>query len=250
MIGIFDSGAGGLTVLRAIKEEMPSSDIIYFGDIKHAPYGERSRKELSELTVNAIRLLQKRGATSIVSACNSVSASLAVSLYDALALAPDRLIEMVGPTVSALRSVDGILLAATPATIESGIYQNAFSLVGKDIATLPLAGLAGAIEFGREQEVEEIIMKAFQNIQLGSYRVLVLACTHYPLALGAFRKAIGDSPIFDPANAVAARVKTQLWPREVGEGKLQVVLSAENPAFRAHLSALNLDRGAMIEVLE
>src|ERR1700691_5454183 len=125
MIGVFDSGAGGLTVLRAIKEEMPSSDIVYFGDIKHAPYGERSRKELSELTIAAIRLLQARGATSIVSACNSVSASLAVSLYDALDLAPDRLIEMVGPTVSALRDVEGILLAATPATNESGIYQNA-----------------------------------------------------------------------------------------------------------------------------
>ena len=78
MIGIFDSGSGGLTVLKAIREVMPSADILYFGDIRNAPYGEKSREELSRLTVNSIRVLQARGATSIVSACNSVSASLAV----------------------------------------------------------------------------------------------------------------------------------------------------------------------------
>ncbi len=74
MIGIFDSGMGGLTVLSAIREQMPSADILYFGDTKNAPYGEKSREVLSELTVAAIRLLQEHGATNIVSACNSVSA--------------------------------------------------------------------------------------------------------------------------------------------------------------------------------
>jgi glutamate racemase len=125
MIGIFDSGSGGLTVLKTVRERMPSADILYFGDIKNAPYGEKPHGELGALTVRAIELLQKRGAESIVSACNSVSASLAISLFDALSLAPGHLIEMVGPTVSAFKdSPERILLTATPATIGSEIYQN------------------------------------------------------------------------------------------------------------------------------
>src|SRR3984885_15488343 len=99
MIGVFDSGVGGLTVLRAMRDAFPSIDVVYFGDTKNAPYGERSREELSLLTTEGIRLLLDRGATDIVSACNSTSASLAISLYDALSLSPKQLIEMVGPTV-------------------------------------------------------------------------------------------------------------------------------------------------------
>ena len=118
MIGIFDSGSGGLTVLRAIRERMPSADIVYFGDIKNAPYGTKSQHELSALTFAAFKLLIKEGSTSVVSACNSASTTLAVSLLDAGDISPDRVIEMVGPTVRALKHTDAdILIAATPATI-------------------------------------------------------------------------------------------------------------------------------------
>src|SRR3989344_2861097 len=140
MIGIFDSGAGGLTVLRAIREVLPTADVVYFGDIKNAPYGNRSREELAVLTVNAIKLLQENGATNIVSACNSVSASLAVSLYDALSLSPPALIEMVGPTVAYFKgSTARLVLCATEATIHSGIYQNGFRMVGKEIECVAIA---------------------------------------------------------------------------------------------------------------
>ncbi|MCR4333930.1 MAG: aspartate/glutamate racemase family protein, partial [Patescibacteria group bacterium] len=143
MIGIFDSGSGGLTVLKAIRERMPSADILYFGDIKNAPYGSKSNSELSVLTVRAIELLQKRGATSIVSACNSVSASLAISLLDSLSLAPTQLIEMVGPTVHSFKNSSArLLLVATPATIQSEIYQNAFRMIGKDVEVVAIPDLA------------------------------------------------------------------------------------------------------------
>ena len=134
MIGVFDSGSGGLTVLKAIRERIPSTDVLYFGDIGNAPYGSRPRAELSRLTSKALRYLVSHGATRIVSACNSVSASLAVSLFDTSDLTPDRLIEMVGPTVGYFRHADSrILLLATPATIESGIYQDGFAMIGKGI---------------------------------------------------------------------------------------------------------------------
>src|SRR4051812_2523239 len=103
MIGIFDSGSGGLTVLHAIRQVLPSADVVYFGDIKNAPYGSRTQEELSLLTMQALKLLQKRGAGNLVSACNSVSASLALSVLDMFSTDNMQIIEMVGPTVSAFR---------------------------------------------------------------------------------------------------------------------------------------------------
>jgi len=252
MIGIFDSGSGGLTVLKAVREVMPSADILYFGDIKNAPYGEKSREELSRLTVNSIRVLQARGATSIVSACNSVSASLAVSLFDVLGLAQQNLIEMVGPTVSYFKDFrKPILLAATPATVHSELYQSAFQMLGIKIDTLAIPKLAGAIEFGVSTAVQErFIAAAFAPYDMKKYGALILACTHYPLASASFRKVLGEVPLFDPAEAVGERVRRQLWPREVGDSKLRLLVSRDTPQFRTHAATLLPDASYVIEVLE
>ncbi len=252
MIGIFDSGVGGLTVLHAIRENLPSADVIYFGDTKNAPYGEKSREQLSDLTVAAIQLLQKRGANNIVSACNSVSASLAVSLLDAFDLQPGQLIEMVGPTVSVFRGADmRIALAATPATILSEIYQNAFRMIGKDIQAIPVPGLAGAIELGKpNEEIESIIATAFAGVDPASFDVLVLACTHYPFATTSFKAVLGEQvSLFDPALAVAARVEKQFWPREVGDGTTRFIISAESAEFRRLVTQFFPDTRIDIEVL-
>lgn len=241
MIGIFDSGVGGLTVLHAIRQNLPSADVIYFGDTKNAPYGEKSREELSQLTVASIRLLQEQGASNIVSACNSVSASLAISLLDAFDLQPNQLIEMVGPTVSTFRGSDArVALCATPATVLSGIYQNAFRMIGKDIQAIPVPDLAGAIEFGKgDTVIETAIADAFGPVDPSSFDVLVLACTHYPFAITSFKKVLGPGiKIFDPAHAVAARVEKQFWPREVGEGKTTFLTSAESDQFRVLIDRL------------
>jgi len=251
MIGIFDSGSGGLTVLKAIREQMPSADILYFGDIKNAPYGSKSNSELSLLTVNAISLLQKRGATSIVSACNSVSASLAVSLFDTLSLDPKQLIEMVGPTVSSFKDSSArLLLTATPATIGSGIYQNAFRMIGKDVETVAIPDLASAIEFGsREEEIECIIRDAFKDVRLGEFDVLILACTHYPLVQDIFEKVFGSLQIFDPALAVGDRAKRQLGSLEAGKGTMHFIISKESQPFRDRVAGLAADSEFSIEVL-
>ena len=252
MIGIFDSGSGGLTVLRAIRNEFPSVDVVYLGDIKNAPYGSRSREELSKLTADGITYLLGQGAGSIVSACNSVSASLAVSLLDVLEVAPSHLIEMVGPTVSYFRhATHRILVAATPATIASGIYQNAFRMIGKEIATVAIPNLAGAIEFGSSSEdIETIITEALAPYR-GTYNALIIACTHYPLVQAVFEKIAGSEVmVFDPAIAVAERVYKQLWPVEAGDGKTAFILTKENRRFREFVSELFPNEPYTIEVLE
>lgn len=252
MIGIFDSGSGGLTVLRAIRERLPSADILYFGDIKNAPYGEKSHRELSELTMRAIELLLARGATSVVSACNSVSAALAVSLFDALSIAPDHLIEMVGPTVSAFKdSPVRLLLTATPATIGSEIYQNAFHMIGKEVETVAIPGLAAAIEFGgSEADIERIIRDAFSGVRVSDFDTFILACTHYPLVAHVFEQALGPTSLFDPALAVGERVRRQVGREESGgDGLMRFVISKDSQPFRARIANLPLGN-ASIEVLD
>ena len=253
MIGIFDSGSGGLTVLTAIRKEFPSTDIVYFADLKYAPYGNRSREELTMRMVEALKILVGNGATCIVSACNSVSASLAISLFDALSIAPDRLIEMVGPTVAGMRgSSKRILLVATQATIDSKIYQSAFSMIGKTIETLALPELAGAIEHGvDENAIEDMIRKEFSHIDFTSFDAVVLACTHYPLVSPVFRKVLPEHiEIVDPADAVASRVLQDWWPREVGKGTQRFLLSADSSIFRSRVVELFPNTTSTIEVLE
>lgn len=253
MIGVFDSGSGGITVLEKIRERMPSTDIVYFGDIKHAPYGLRSREELSALTVQAIELLTKEGATSIVSACNSVSASLALSLFDTLSVGIDRLIEMVGPTVAAFRDSSArILLCATPATIDSHIYQSAFRMLGKEIHTVALPELAGAIERGaNDGELRRFITEGFKTVPLRDFDVLILACTHYPLARDVFQSVLGDAlTLFDPADVVASRIEERWWPREVGNGKLRFLISQDSKPFRELVASRFAGSTYTIEVLE
>lgn len=253
MIGIFDSGMGGLTVLSAIREVLPSSNVVYFGDTLNAPYGVRSREDLTRLTVEGLQRLQMRGATNIVSACNSVSASLAVSLFDALSLAPQQLIEMVGPTVGYFKGSEApLVLCATPATIHSGIYQNAFRMIGRDVQSIAIESLAGAIENGAPaEEIESIIADAFKNITLAPGSILILACTHYPIVISAFRNVLGaDVTIFDPAFAVAERAERQFWPQEVGDGQTTFLLSKDSEPFRALAAKLFPNTPYEVEVIQ
>lgn len=240
MIGIMDSGSGGLTVMRAIREELPSADIVYYGDIKHAPYGPRSRRELSELTVTAIKHLQAEKADRIVSACNSVAASLVVSLFDTVNLRPEQLIEMVGPTVSYFKGVKArIALCATAATIESGMYEHALHMIGHEAISIVIPELASAIEFGAsEGEMKAMIEQALRP-HLGSFDVLILACTHYPLVTPLFSAVVGEQvTVFDPAYAVAERAKLLFWPQEVGSGKTKFILTKHSARFEGYVTEL------------
>ena len=253
MIGIFDSGVGGLTVLRALRETLPSADVLYFGDTKNAPYGTKSREELALLTMDGLKLLHERGVSNIVSACNTVSASLAVSLFETLSIVPTQLIEMVGPAVGFFKGSDArLVLCATPATIQSGIYQNGFRMIGKDVTCVAIEKLAGAIEAGaHEEEVEKIIRDAFYGISFAKNDILVLACTHYPLVKQVFRKVLGDDVlIFDPAYPVAERAHKLFWPQEVGSGGMRFLLSKDSETFRSLVKQIFPTQEYVIEVLE
>lgn len=252
MVGIFDSGSGGLTVMRAVRDVLPTSDITYFGDIAHAPYGSRTQEELAQFTAASIKLLRDRGAERIISACNSVSASLALSLFDAFEMSPGDIIEMVGPTVSYFKNSPArVALCATPATVRAGIYQNAFRVIGKEVIAVAVPELAGAIEFGESGEKQrELIVAALSGVDWDKIDVLLLACTHYPLALEIFREAVPEHVyVFDPAMAVAERAQRLFWPQEVRDTKTRFLISQDSEPFRTLVAKLFPDTPHTIEVV-
>jgi glutamate racemase len=163
-----------------------------------------------------------------------------------------QIIEMVGPTVSYFRGSDAkILLCATPATIRSGIYQNAFRMIDIEVTAVPCEDLAGAIEFGKsEEEIRGIIAESFKNISIGSFDVLVLACTHYPLVLDTFKELFPNLFIFDPALAVAERAEKKFWPQEAGSGKTTFLISRDSPQFKVFVERLFPNMQYELEVVE
>lgn len=240
--------------MRAVREALPDADIVYFGDTKNAPYGVRSRAELSKLTVAGFRTLTQHGATHIVSACNSVSASLALALLDLSAIPPSSLIEMVGPTVRSVVSGDygRVALVATEATIGSGLYTEAFEMFDRKIVAVPIPALAGAIEAGEDEtKLTAIITEAFPKEVLDTFDTLVLACTHYPLVLPLFERVLGPSiRIIDPARAVADETVAHFGALERGTGRTRFLLSRESAAFRTHAARLFPNVALEAEVIQ
>lgn len=248
MIGLFDSGSGGLSVLSALRERVPHADVVYFGDIKNAPYGIRSQEELAALTVAGIEILKNMGATEIVSACNSVSPAV---LSGAAGNIPT--IEMTAPTAQAMRTYAGkrVLLIATPATILSEIYQHSLGgIISLD--PLPIPELAGAIEFGEnDKRIAQIVRDSLVERKRNSYDLLLLGCTHYPLAKEIIEqeagRVFGKIRCIDPAGFVAGEAAKTFNCN--GAGALRFRISKDSPQFRERVAKLFPSGGYTIRLI-
>jgi len=231
VIGVFDSGLGGLSVLQELKKELPNADFIYFGDTKYAPYGDRTQAEIGALTSGAFRLLHKRGATHIVTACNSVSTILMKDFLDLMGLDENNLVEMSRPLA---RHIEGglhkVLVLATSATVKSGMYSRA--LKGRaEVEEVALPGLVDLIEAGApREEILAFLRKKLANLDASKYDRAILGCTHFPLVQDVFEEVL-QMRIINPAIAVAKFVKEKEWGKN-GEGKLTFILSKDSQVFR------------------
>jgi glutamate racemase len=248
MIGIFDSGVGGFSVLKKLREREPHVDVLYYADIQNVPYGNKSQEELLKLATADIEVLLKHGARQIVSACNSVSQSVAQLARERFRKDFD-FIEMSMPTISSFRGLkSSILVVGTKATIESELYQRGLSALGIHADGLAIPELAGAIERGDGTgQIEEILRKAFSGIAIDQYQMVLLGCTHYPLVIDSFKKVLPPEIIlFDPAEPIATEVAKRFHID--GNGTTRFILSADSPVFRQYVTSM-IFRDAPIEIL-
>jgi glutamate racemase len=244
MIGIFDSGSGGLTVLSELRKRAPQADVVYFGDLKNAPYGNKSREELGALTVLGVQRLIEAGATEIVSACNSVSVSITFPMFEIFEIPPANIIEMVGPTIHSFKGREAsVLVLATQATTDSKVYTDGFSMLGIPAEGVAIPELVSLIESGAPKTaLLRVIQKALQGYTGKPYTHVVLGCTHYPLIRDLFEEALSSfsmtALVVDPAVPVAESAATRFNIR--GTGSVSYITSTESSIFTQFIDELGL----------
>ena len=215
-IGIFDSGIGGLTVAHAITKALPNENIIYFGDTKHLPYGEKSKEAIQTFSKKIIKFLIEKKCKTIVIACNSASSVADESVYRVSASTPIyNVIDPVVKEVIKICSDYNIGVIGTKATIGSGIYESKIKskCSTSNVISLATPLLAPMIEEGfiNEKISNTVIANYLANPVLKNIDHLILACTHYPLIhkeIDEYYK--GGVNVIDSANIVAIHIANEL----------------------------------------
>jgi glutamate racemase len=214
-IGIFDSGVGGLSVLREMRRQLPAEDLIFLADQGHVPYGPRPLDQVRQFAEGITRYLLERGAKLIVVACNTASAAALHELRRAFPQTP-----FVGmePAVkpAAERTQSGVVgVLATPATFQGALYNSVLERFAQGVSVLTdtCPGLVAQIEQGAldAPETRRILESALTPMLEKKIDRVVMGCTHYPFVIPLIEEIVGpDVEVIDPAPAVARQVKRVL----------------------------------------
>jgi len=209
-IGIFDSGIGGLTVAHKVKTALPHEQLIYFGDIAHLPYGDKSAVAIQAYSIKITDVLLQQGCKVILIACNSASAA-AFDLVKEYVGSKAKVFNVIDPVVNYTNEFYGhktIGLIGTKQTVNSNIYANKLNSLGNSVELKSLAAplLVPMIEEGffENKISHDIIALYLKNDQLKGIEALILGCTHYPLIKNEIHQLLnGKVAILDSASIVA-----------------------------------------------
>jgi glutamate racemase len=214
-VGIFDSGVGGLSVLKHIRQQLPYESIIYLADQGHVPYGPRSLEEVRNFSENITRFLLAHKAKIIVVACNAASAAALKYLRQTF---PATSFVGMEPAVkpAAEQTISGTVgVLATPATFQGALYASVVERFanGVNILQNTCPGLVAQIESGLldSAETRHILETALSPMLKKGIDTVVLGCTHYPFVIPQIQTIVGPHVrVIDPAPAVARQIKRLL----------------------------------------
>jgi glutamate racemase len=247
-IGIFDSGIGGLSVLRAIRAQMIEESVLYFGDQGHIPYGPRPMGQIRDFSEAITKFLLERNAKIVVVACNTASAAALKYLREKF---PD--VQFVGmePAVKPAAETTqtgkvGVL--ATPATFQGALYASVVERFanGVELFQNTCNGLVQQIEQGNlnGEETRRILEDALLPMLEKNIDTVVLGCTHYPFVIPLVQEIVGDKVrVIDPAPSVAKQVKRLLEAggvksRSESRGSVKLFTSGDPDVLKSQLPLL------------
>ncbi|HEX2493963.1 MAG TPA: glutamate racemase [Steroidobacter sp.] len=225
-IGVFDSGVGGLTVLRALRAALPAERFIYLGDTARLPYGAKSHESVLRYSIQAADFLVSRGVKYVVIACNTASAVAVEALRERLAPTPVLGVIDPGAEAGCAASRSGhIAVIATEGAVQGGAYQRAISRLRPDAIVRAQACslfVALAEEGWTEGPIVEAVAHRYLHELMRSdprLDTLLLGCTHFPVLSSALRAVIGpDIAIVDSAHTTAAALTAELLVRQLTAG--------------------------------
>lgn len=227
-IGVFDSGVGGLTVLKALIERLPMESTVYLGDTARVPYGTKSGEVVTRYSLKNAELLLEHGIKLLVVACNTASAVALPALREKLPIPVIGVIEPGAAAAVAKTRTGQVAVIGTPGTIRSGAYQRALMSHRKDLSVtvkacpmfVPLAE-----EGWTSGEVPRLVAQEYlTGFVTPGIDTLVLGCTHYPLLAGVIAEIVGPQvTLIDSAQATAQHVAQVLGERDLLKTQLATV---------------------------
>ncbi len=242
MIGFFDSGVGGLSVLREIRKALPSVDLTYFGDTANVPYGGKGDDEIARLTVRAVDVLKRQQLDLVVIACNTAT-SVAISAVREMN--PDLPVVGVVPvlkTAAERTSAGRIAVLATDATLKSASYHDLKTRCAEGTETLELA-LPEWVTFVEQgdldgDDVKGSVRTVAEKVRAFNADVVALGCTHFPFLRPVIERALPGVAVLDSGAAVARQVVRVLTnngklPAAQGSGTAGYYCSGDPGRFSA-----------------
>ncbi len=223
-IGIFDSGVGGISVLRVLKHDMPNENYIFYGDSINAPYGDKTDERIREMSDSSIRFLFEHGAKAIVIACNTATSAAATYLREKY---PEAIIVAMEPAVKpAVSHSDSdhpkVLVLATKSTIHGERLHHLIGRFSENAEIYPVAapGIVPLVEAGKENSTEILsylkeLLNPFRKVSDGGeghiVDSVVLGCTHFPFVMNKIREALSyDVTFYDGAYGTSRETKRRL----------------------------------------
>ena len=238
-IAVFDSGVGGISVLRQLRKLMPNENYIYYGDSANAPYGSRSTEEVRQLTLAAAeKLTTEYGIKALVLACNTATAA---AVKEVRAKYPDLIVIGIEPALKlAADHFPGgrVGVMATEVTLREEKFDLLLQRFDEDCAVfkIPAPGLVQLVEAGKAESLEtEELLGRLLGPYVGKLDALVLGCTHYPFAAKAIRKILGgEVALLDGGDGTARETKRRLEEAgllEAGLGEVKIINSSGSEAM-------------------
>jgi len=246
MIGIFDSGVGGLSVWRELAAQLPEQDIIYLADQAHIPYGPRPMEQIRAFSDEIARFLSRQGCRVIVVACNTASAAALIHLRATFPATPFVGMEPAVKPAAQTTRTGKVGVMATPATFQGELFASVVERFanGVELINQVCPGLVEQVEAGRldTPDTEAMLREYLAPMMRAGVDTIVMGCTHYPFLAPTIQRIVGpDVQVIDPAPAIARQTKRVMEQRgwlAPGEGKRVFYTSGDVEAFARTLKQL------------
>ena len=212
-IGVFDSGAGGISTLREMIRELPKERFIYYGDAANAPYGTRSTEEVTACVRAVVNKLLQRNIKALVIACNTATGAAAATLRKELTI-PVVGMEPALKPASEIRKNGSVLVLATPLTLQQEKFENLMKRYGEGAVKVPCPGLMELVEAENTDGARKYLKELFSRYPEDRVDAVVLGCTHYVFLKDMIRELLPERIAITDGNAGTARQLRRVLERD------------------------------------
>lgn len=238
MIGVFDSGMGGLTAIKQIVKMMPGEDIVYFGDTGRVPYGTRSKDTIIKYACQDVRFLLSKKVDAVLIACGTVSANAIDVLREQFDVPIFGVVEAACEKAVELTQNGRIAIIGTNATVKSGAYHNYIKSICPDMETVstPCPLFVPLVENGftdADNEITRLTCEYYlADIKQSGADTLILGCTHYPIIAPVISKVLPGVSLVNTGAQAAVRLFESIGSKG-GEGRIEYYVSDDTASFKS-----------------